>query len=118
MQFQGTKLWDRPPLLDFTLEHGLAASSFGVNPGGSFRVNTLLSLFVSVVDNSSNWAVCGKSSGVISMPVTAQATHRVHMEVMPLFAGYLPLPDVRLFKYLPHHSAQSSQLDAGRDPVW
>ncbi|XP_072595337.1 trafficking protein particle complex subunit 10 isoform X5 [Vulpes vulpes] len=69
-------------------------------------------LMYEVVDNSSNWAVCGKSSGVISMPVAAQATHRVHMEVMPLFAGYLPLPDVRLFKYLPHHSAHSSQLDA------
>ncbi|XP_073743202.1 trafficking protein particle complex subunit 10 isoform X3 [Callorhinus ursinus] len=69
-------------------------------------------LMYEVVDNSSNWAVCGKSSGVISMPVVAQATHRVHMEVMPLFAGYLPLPDVRLFKYLPHHSAHSSQLDA------
>lgn len=71
---------------------------------------------VSVVDNSSNWAVCGKSSGVISMPAAAQATHRVHMEVLPLFAGYLPLPDVRLFKYLPHHSAHASQLDAGEDP--
>lgn len=71
---------------------------------------------VSVVDDSSNWAVCGKSCGVISMPVAAQATHRVHMEVMPLFAGYLPLPDVRLFKYLPHHSAHSSQLDAGKGP--
>ncbi|XP_037014043.2 trafficking protein particle complex subunit 10 isoform X2 [Artibeus jamaicensis] len=69
-------------------------------------------LMYEVVDNSSNWAVCGKSSGVISMPVVPQATHRVHMEVMPLFAGYLPLPDVRLFKYLPHHSAHSSQLDA------
>ncbi|KAM6162605.1 trafficking protein particle complex subunit 10 [Erethizon dorsatum] len=69
-------------------------------------------LMYEVVDNSSNWAVCGKSCGVISMPVAAQATHRVHMEVMPLFAGYLPLPDVRLFKYLPHHSAHSSQLDA------
>uniref|UniRef100_A0A2K5R111 Trafficking protein particle complex subunit 10 n=1 Tax=Cebus imitator TaxID=2715852 RepID=A0A2K5R111_CEBIM len=69
-------------------------------------------LMYEVVDNSSNWAVCGKSCGVISMPVAAQATHRVHMEVMPLFAGYLPLPDVKLFKYLPHHSAHSSQLDA------
>lgn len=72
-------------------------------------------LLISVVDNSSNWAVCGKSCGVISMPVAAQATHRVHMEVMPLFAGYLPLPDVRLFKYLPHHSAHASQLDAGKE---
>lgn len=48
------------------------------------------------------------------MPVAAQATHKVHMEVMPLFAGYLPFPDVRLFKYLPHHSAHSMQLDAGK----
>lgn len=69
-------------------------------------------LMYEVVDNSSNWAVCGKSCGVIAMPLAAQATHRVHMEVMPLFAGYLPLPDVRLFKYLPHHSAHASQLDA------
>lgn len=49
------------------------------------------------------------------MPVAAQATHRVHMEVVPLFAGHLPLPDVRLFKYLPHHSAHSAQPDAGED---
>lgn len=49
------------------------------------------------------------------MPVAAQATHRVHMEVVPLFAGHLPLPDVRLFKYLPHHSAHSAQPDAGKD---
>ncbi|XP_004594143.2 trafficking protein particle complex subunit 10 isoform X1 [Ochotona princeps] len=69
-------------------------------------------LMYEVVDNSSRWAVCGKSCGVICMPVAAQATHRVHLEVMPLFAGYLPLPDVRLFKYLPHHSAHASQLDA------
>lgn len=78
-----------------------------------FAFNIIFS--ISVVDNCSNWAVCGKSSGVISMPVAAQATHRVHMEVMPLFAGYLPFPDVRLFKYLPHHSAHSTQLDAGKD---
>ncbi|XP_038615987.1 trafficking protein particle complex subunit 10 isoform X2 [Tachyglossus aculeatus] len=69
-------------------------------------------LMYEVVDNSSNWAVCGKSSGVLAMPVAARATHKVHMEVMPLFAGYLPFPDVRLFKYLPHHSAHSTQLDA------
>ncbi|KAG8136465.1 hypothetical protein E2320_005042, partial [Naja naja] len=69
-------------------------------------------LMYEVVDDSSNWAVCGKSSGVISMPVAVQATHKVHMEVMPLFAGYLPFPDVKLFKYLPHHSAHFMQLDA------
>ncbi|MBN3316830.1 TPC10 protein, partial [Atractosteus spatula] len=64
-----------------------------------------------VADNSSNWAVCGKSSGVISMPVTASATHKVQMEVMPLFAGNLPFPSIRVFKYLPHHAAHSMQPD-------
>ncbi|XP_067897407.1 trafficking protein particle complex subunit 10 isoform X2 [Heterodontus francisci] len=68
-------------------------------------------LMYEVVDNSSNWAVCGKSSGVISMPVAARATHKVHMEVMPLFAGFLPFPDVKLFKYLPFQPCQSGQMD-------
>ncbi|XP_078089198.1 trafficking protein particle complex subunit 10 isoform X1 [Mustelus asterias] len=68
-------------------------------------------LMYEVVDNSSNWAVCGKSSGVISMPVAARATHKVHMEVMPLFAGFLPFPDVRLFKYLPFQPSQCGQMD-------
>ncbi|XP_067849510.1 trafficking protein particle complex subunit 10 [Heptranchias perlo] len=68
-------------------------------------------LMYEVVDNSSNWAVCGKSSGVISMPVAARATHKVHMEVMPLFAGFLPFPDVKLFKYLPFQPCHSGQTD-------
>ncbi|XP_059506058.1 trafficking protein particle complex subunit 10 isoform X1 [Stegostoma tigrinum] len=68
-------------------------------------------LMYEVVDNSSNWAVCGKSSGVISMPVAARATHKVHMEVMPLFAGFLPFPDINLFKYLPFQASQSGQME-------
>uniref|UniRef100_A0A4W3JL46 Trafficking protein particle complex subunit 10 n=1 Tax=Callorhinchus milii TaxID=7868 RepID=A0A4W3JL46_CALMI len=68
-------------------------------------------LLYEVVDNSSNWAVCGKSSGVISMPVAIRATHKVHMEVMPLFAGNLPFPDVKLFKYLPSQSTQAGLVD-------
>lgn len=68
-------------------------------------------LLYEVVDNSSNWAVCGKSSGVISMPVAVSATHQVHMEVMPLFAGNLPFPDIKLFKYLPSQSIQAGLVD-------
>lgn len=68
-------------------------------------------LMYEVVDNSSNWALCGKSSGVISMPVAARASHKVHMEVMPLFAGNLPFPNVKVSKYLPHHSTHSTQPD-------
>ncbi|XP_010903475.2 trafficking protein particle complex subunit 10 isoform X2 [Esox lucius] len=68
-------------------------------------------LMYEVVDNSSNWAVCGKSSGVVSMPVAPSATHRVQMEVMPLFAGHLPFPNIKVFKYLPHSAAQVIQPD-------
>ncbi|KAI1899189.1 hypothetical protein AGOR_G00059140 [Albula goreensis] len=49
-------------------------------------------LMYEVVDNSSNWAVCGKSSGLVSMPVAASATHR-------------------LLKYLPHYATPAIQPD-------
>ncbi|KAG9330160.1 hypothetical protein JZ751_027057 [Albula glossodonta] len=62
-----------------------------------------------VVDDSSNWAVCGRSSGLVSMPVAVGATHRLQMEVMPLFAGNLPFPTIKLFKYLPHFSTPTIQ---------
>ncbi|XP_071988107.1 LOW QUALITY PROTEIN: trafficking protein particle complex subunit 10-like [Engystomops pustulosus] len=68
-------------------------------------------LFYQVVDGGSNWAVCGRSSGVVLMPVRHGACHTVRMEVMPLFAGFLPYPDVQLFRYLPHHP-HSQQPDA------
>ncbi|KAL6468804.1 hypothetical protein MHYP_G00223280 [Metynnis hypsauchen] len=68
-------------------------------------------LMYEVVDNSSNWAVCGKSSGLVSMPVAAMATHKVQMEVMPLFAGKLPFPSIKVFKYLPHSALPMTQPD-------
>ncbi|ROI15598.1 Trafficking protein particle complex subunit 10 [Anabarilius grahami] len=68
-------------------------------------------LMYEVIDNHSNWAVCGKSSGVVSMPVAAMATHKVQMEIMPLFAGQLPFPNIRVFKYLPHHASVVIQPD-------
>lgn len=69
-------------------------------------------LLYEVMDNSSNWAVCGKSSGVVSMPTAAMATHKVQMEIMPLFAGSLPFPSIRLFRYLPHQANASVQPDS------
>ncbi len=67
-----------------------------------------------VADSSSNWAVCGKSSGVVSMPMTADATHKVQIEVMPLFAGHLPFPKIKVLKYLPHTAAVAIQPDPGK----
>ncbi|XP_048834337.1 trafficking protein particle complex subunit 10 isoform X2 [Brienomyrus brachyistius] len=68
-------------------------------------------LMYEVVDNSSNWAVCGKSSGIVFMPIAAQATHKVRMEVMPLFAGNLPFPSIKVSKYLPHQALPAIQPD-------
>lgn len=66
-----------------------------------------------VADSSSNWAVCGKSSGMVLMPMTANATHKVQIEVMPLFAGHLPFPKIQVLKYLPHTAAVAIQPDPG-----
>ena len=70
-----------------------------------------------VVDNSSNWAVCGRSSGLVAMPLTERAMHKLHLEVLPLFAGYLPLPDVHLSKYL-SESETGAKLAAHTDYVY
>lgn len=69
-----------------------------------------------VADSSSNWAVCGKSSGLVSMPMAANATHKVQIEVMPLFAGHLPFPKIKVLKYLPHTAAVAIQPDPGKTP--
>uniref|UniRef100_A0A671W1D0 Trafficking protein particle complex subunit 10 n=1 Tax=Sparus aurata TaxID=8175 RepID=A0A671W1D0_SPAAU len=68
-------------------------------------------LMYEVADSSSNWAVCGKSSGMVLMPVAARATHKVQIEVMPLFAGHLPFPKIKVLKYMPHTAAVAIQPD-------
>lgn len=71
-------------------------------------------VFVSAVaDSSSNWAVCGKSSGMVLMPLRVNAAHKVQIEVMPLFAGHLPFPKIKVLKYLPHNAAAAIQPDPG-----
>lgn len=67
-----------------------------------------------VADSSSNWAVCGKSSGLVLMPTKANATHKVQIEVMPLFAGHLPFPKIKVLKYLPHTAAPAPPPDPGK----
>uniref|UniRef100_A0A3Q2PJL2 Trafficking protein particle complex subunit 10 n=1 Tax=Fundulus heteroclitus TaxID=8078 RepID=A0A3Q2PJL2_FUNHE len=68
-------------------------------------------LMYEVADSSSNWAVCGKSSGMVVMPLKANATHKLQIEVMPLFAGHLPFPKIKVLKYLPHNAAAAIQPD-------
>uniref|UniRef100_A0AAZ3QY12 Trafficking protein particle complex subunit 10 n=1 Tax=Oncorhynchus tshawytscha TaxID=74940 RepID=A0AAZ3QY12_ONCTS len=68
-------------------------------------------LMYEVVDYSSSWVVYGRSSGLVSMPADANANHRVQVELMPLFAGHLPFPDIKVFKYLPPSANSASQPD-------
>ncbi|VVD05938.1 unnamed protein product [Leptidea sinapis] len=47
------------------------------------------------------WAVLGRTAGVITMDSSGSGTGQcVSLDVMPLVAGYLPLPTVRLSKYI------------------
>ncbi|XP_061917436.1 trafficking protein particle complex subunit 10 isoform X1 [Entelurus aequoreus] len=68
-------------------------------------------LMYEVADSNSNWAVCGKSSGMVTMPLATSSAHKVHIEVMPLFAGHLPFPKIQVLKYLPHNAAVAIQPD-------
>ncbi|XP_047986629.1 trafficking protein particle complex subunit 10 [Leguminivora glycinivorella] len=56
------------------------------------------SLMYEVLADQTMWAVLGRTAGVISLESSAEAS--VTLDVMPLVAGYLPLPAVRLSKYI------------------
>ncbi|XP_022100695.1 trafficking protein particle complex subunit 10-like [Acanthaster planci] len=57
------------------------------------------SLMYQVVAEKHMWAVCGRSTGVVAMPTSVEGVD-VSLEVMPLLAGFLPLPKVKLSKYV------------------
>ncbi|RVE58361.1 hypothetical protein OJAV_G00208410 [Oryzias javanicus] len=86
---------------------GEIAEESKTEPDG-FKITKLM---YEVADSSSNWAVCGKSSGMVLMPMKVNATHKVHIEVMPLFAGHLPYPKIKVLRYLPHTAAVAIQPD-------
>ncbi|XP_066249136.1 trafficking protein particle complex subunit 10 isoform X1 [Euwallacea similis] len=66
-----------------------------------------------VLAEQSVWAVCGRTAGVISFSrVTEEdaSVQRVILDVMPLTSGFLPLPLVRISKYIP---AEPSNTEKG-----
>ena len=57
------------------------------------------------------WAVVGRTAGVISMSnCDAQS---VIVEVLPISAGFLPLPNIRLSKYI---SAEKNEIHPKLQP--
>ncbi|KAL0868397.1 hypothetical protein ABMA27_007909 [Loxostege sticticalis] len=58
------------------------------------------SLMYEVLADQTMWAVLGRTAGVITMEPNCTEPQNVTLDVMPLVAGYLPLPTVRLSKYI------------------
>ncbi|XP_046971820.1 trafficking protein particle complex subunit 10 [Vanessa cardui] len=58
------------------------------------------SLMYEVLADQTMWAVLGRTAGVITMESSSTEGQCVSLDVMPLGAGYLPLPAVRLSKYI------------------
>lgn len=63
------------------------------------NVNPPPQLMYEVLADQSMWAVSGKSAAVVSLDT--QDKQSVVLDVMPLTSGYLPLPVVRLSRYIP-----------------
>lgn len=76
------------------------------------RVNECdeISLMYEVLAEHNMWAVCGRTAGVMSMETDDEQT--VTLDVMPLINGFLPLPTVRLSKYIPANT--KSQNNSSR----
>ncbi|KAG4077667.1 hypothetical protein HA402_015710 [Bradysia odoriphaga] len=53
-------------------------------------------LMYEVLPDQHTWAVCGRTAGVIS-----SEGQSVILDILPLCAGFLPMPNVRLSKYIP-----------------
>lgn len=75
----------------------VSQSEASVNQSGDS--NTLPQLMYQVEVDTSMWALCGRSKGVVAMP-TGQEVREVMLEVMPQTPGNLPVPLVKLCKYL------------------
>ncbi|KAJ9595261.1 hypothetical protein L9F63_013449, partial [Diploptera punctata] len=70
------------------------------------------SLMYEVLADQTMWAVCGRTAGVISLESVDK--QNVTLDVMPLIGGFLPLPLVRLSKYIP--ADQKASRDTNRKP--
>ncbi|XP_039289601.1 trafficking protein particle complex subunit 10 [Nilaparvata lugens] len=67
------------------------------------------SLMYEVLADQTMWAVCGRTAGVITLETGERDRHSVMLDVMPLINGYLPLPLVRLSKYIPADAKLSNK---------
>lgn len=73
--------------------------------------NPFLDLMYEVLADQNTWAVVGRTAGVISMQ--DREAQSIMLEVLPLSAGFLPLPNIRLSKYI---SAEKTEIHPKLQP--
>jgi len=67
------------------------------------NVSPHTNLYYEVIADQSLWAVCGKQGAVVNL--TQNKKQNIVVEVMPRVGGHLPLPTIRLSKYIPAENA-------------
>ncbi|KAF7262889.1 SIDL trafficking protein particle complex subunit 10 isoform X2 [Rhynchophorus ferrugineus] len=74
------------------------------------------SIMYEVLAEQSIWAVCGRTAGVVCFTGHSGAEgslQQVVLDVMPLASGFLPLPLVRISKYIPAESVVPDKPSKG-----
>lgn len=65
-------------------------------------------LMYEVLADQTMWAVCGRTAGIVSLEIVEKQS--VTLDVMPLTSGYLPLPVVRLSRYIPATESKNGKF--------
>ncbi|XP_066949278.1 trafficking protein particle complex subunit 10 [Macrobrachium rosenbergii] len=90
----------------------VAALSTSADSNGQESQPSSHSIMYEVLADQTMWAVCGRTAGVLTLEGGVRQS--VILDVMPLTGGFLPLPSVRLSKYIPADSRQPAPRDGGR----
>lgn len=71
------------------------------------------SIMYEVLAEQSVWAVCGRTAGVVCFTGEEGSVQQVILDVMPLTSGFLPLPLVRISKYIPAETSLPDKPSKG-----
>lgn len=95
------------------LNIGLQQVCEGSSAGSKAQSAVAASIMYEVLADQTMWAVCGRTAGVLTLEVGHKQS--VTLDVMPLTGGFLPLPSVRLSKYIPADTKAAPAKDSVRN---
>ncbi|GIY00231.1 trafficking protein particle complex subunit 10 [Caerostris darwini] len=96
-----------PPGSEFCRAGNMCFLHISINQVNDSNVTTLM---YEVVADQAVWAVCGRTAGVVNIDDSKK--HGVTLDVKPLISGFLPLPTVRLSKYIPAEPRKPKSKDS------